>query len=205
MAYGESQYGTLLFSEQSEDSDSSVVPIPDISKSLPDIYHKSQNGNLKKLLDILAEQIAILNNRTEDIRAQNIVDMSTWSLSRWEQELGLSVDTSKSFDTRREMIKAKLRGIGTTTPQMIQRTASAFSGGDVSVEEVPNEYKFIVRFIGVLGIPPNMTGLIQILEEIKPAHLAYEFAYTYTFWESVKSLLWSSAANKTWNELRTYG
>jgi uncharacterized protein YmfQ (DUF2313 family) len=205
MAYGESQYGTLLFSGQSDNSDSPVVPIPNISKSLPDIYNKLQNGNLKKLLDILAEQIAKLNNRTEDVRAQNIVDMSTWSLSRWEQELGLTVDTSKSFDTRREMIKAKLRGTGTTTPQMIQRTASAFSGGDVSVEEVPNEYKFIVRFVGVLGIPQNMAGLIQILEEIKPAHLAYEFAYTYTFWESVKSLLWSSAAHKTWNELRTYG
>lgn len=132
------------------------------------------------------------------------METATYSLGRWEQELGLSVDTAKSLATRRELISAKLRGIGTTTPQMIQRTASAFSGGDVLVEEVPGEYRFVVRFIGTLGIPPNMAGLIQILDEIKPAHLAYEFAYTYTFWDSLKILTWNSAHGKTWNELRVY-
>jgi hypothetical protein len=46
--------------------------------------------------------------------------------------------------------------------------------------------------------------LIQIIEEIKPAHLAYEFVFSYTWWDSVKALTWESAHSKTWNELRTY-
>lgn len=102
------------------------------------------------------------------------------------------------------MIKAKLRGNGTTTPEMIQRTASAFSGGVVEVKEVPEEYRFEIHFVSTLGIPPNMAGLIQIIEEIKPAHLAYEFVFSYTWWDSVKALTWESAHSKTWNELRTY-
>jgi uncharacterized protein YmfQ (DUF2313 family) len=203
VAYGESKYGTLLFSGTSDEDQSGGIQAPDISKQLPDVYNKA--GKLRQLLDILSEQITLHNTRTEEVRAQNAVETATYSLGRWEQELGLSVDTAKSLATRRELISAKLRGIGTTTPQMIQRTASAFSGGDVLVEEVPGEYRFVVRFIGTLGIPPNMAGLIQMLEEIKPAHLAYEFLYTYTFWDSLKNLTWNSARGKTWNELRVYG
>ncbi|ETT45208.1 hypothetical protein C162_21768 [Paenibacillus sp. FSL R7-269] len=203
MAYGESLYSTLLYTEETVPPTPEPGLIPDISKQLPDVYNK--RDKLRQLLDILSEQIGRANARAEEVRQQNAVDTATWSLSRWESELGLAVDPSKSLITRREIIKAKLRGIGTTTPQMIQRTASAFSGGDVLVEEVPGEYRFIVRFVGVLGIPPNMAGLIQILEEIKPAHLAYGFAYSYTYWEAVKSLLWSEVKAKTWNELRTYG
>ncbi|MFD2880996.1 putative phage tail protein [Paenibacillus rhizoplanae] len=52
-------------------------------------------------------------------------------LSRWERLLGLASDTNKSYATRREMIKAKLRGSGTTTPEMIRRTASAFFPGEM--------------------------------------------------------------------------
>lgn len=202
MPYGDSNYGTLLFSGSSDTDQPGGILAPDISKQLPDVYNKA--GKLRQLLDMLSEQITFYNNRTEEVRGQNAVETATFSLGRWEQELGITVDPSKSLATRREIISAKLRGIGTTTPQMIERTASAFSGGDVRVEEIPGEYRFLVRFVGSLGIPPNMAGLMQILEEIKPAHLEYEFAYTYTYWASLKSLNWSTAHSKTWNELRTY-
>lgn len=202
MAYGDSKYGTLLFSGSSGIDQPGGIVAPDISKQLPDVYNKS--GKLRQLLDIFSEQITQLNNRAEEVRVQNAVETATFSLGRWERELGVSVDPSKSLATRRELISAKLRGIGTTTPQMIQRTASAFSGGDVMVEEVPAEYRFVVRFVGTLGIPSNMAGLIQILEEIKPAHLAYEFAYTYTYWSTLQAITWNQAQSKTWDELRIF-
>lgn len=79
-----------------------------------------------------------------------------------------------------------------------------FFRGDVEVVEVPGAYSFEVRFVGTLGIPANMAGLIQIMEEIKPAHLDYSFVYSYTWWDSLKSLTWNGAHSKTWNELRVY-
>lgn len=69
---------------------------------------------------------------------------------------------------------------------------------------MPGAYSFEVRFVGTLGIPANMAGLIQIMEEIKPAHLDYSFVYSYTWWDSLKSLTWNGAHGKTWNELRVY-
>jgi len=136
---------------------------------------------------------------------QYFVSTATWGLDLWETELGMSVDPTKPVQSRREQINAKLRGTGTTTRQMLIDTAAAFSGGEVDVIEYPAEYRFVVKFVGILGIPPNMSGFIQMLEQIKPAHLTYSFEYTYTTWANLLSLTWGGAASKTWNQLRTYG
>ncbi|MEK4193295.1 MULTISPECIES: putative phage tail protein [Paenibacillus] len=202
MSYGESLYSTLLFTaNELEDIDD--VNTVDLMKYLPTYYKGVQE--IEELQQSLGIEIYGLTTRVQEVLDQAYVETATWSLARWEAELGLSSDPSKSYVNRREMVKAKRRGTGTTTPEMIQRTASAFAGGEVSVEEVPGEYRFIVRFIGILGIPPNMAGLIQILDEIKPAHLAYEFAYTYTYWDSLKAITWNNANAGTWNDLRTFG
>ncbi|OME07849.1 hypothetical protein BSK64_06220 [Paenibacillus odorifer] len=202
MSYGESLYSTLLFTaNELEDIDD--VNTVDLMKYLPTYYKGVQE--IEELQQSLGIEIYGLTTRVQEVLDQAYAETATWSLARWEAELGLSSDPSKSYVSRREMVKAKRRGTGTTTPEMIQRTASAFAGGDVSVEEVPGEYRFIVRFIGILGIPPNMAGLIQILDEIKPAHLAYEFAYTYTYWDSLKAITWNNANAGTWNDLRTFG
>lgn len=164
MSYGESLYSTLLFTaNELEDIDD--VNTVDLMKYLPAYYKGVQE--IEELQQSLGIEIYGLTTRVQEVLDQAYVETATWSLARWEAELGLSSDPSKSYVSRREMVKAKRRGTGTTTPEMIQRTASAFAGGEVSVEEVPGEYRFIVRFIGILGIPPNMAGLIQILDEIK--------------------------------------
>ncbi|KGE21068.1 putative phage tail protein [Paenibacillus wynnii] len=202
MSYGNSLYSSLLFTDE-DTEDSENLEAVDLMKYLPSYYQGVQE--MEELQETLGVEIGSLKPSSIDVLNQAFVETATWSLGRWESELGLSTDPSKSFVSRREMITAKLRGSGTTTPEMIQRTASAFSGGDVLLEEVPGEYRFIVRFVGILGIPPNMAGLIQMIEEIKPAHLAYEFVYTYTYWSALRSISWNTAGAKTWNELRTYG
>ncbi|MDQ0195809.1 putative phage tail protein [Paenibacillus wynnii] len=202
MSYGNSLYSTLLFTAE-DTVDSENLEAVDLMKYLLPYYQGVQE--MEELQETIGIEIGSLKSSSINVLNQAFIESATWSLGRWESELGLSTDPSKSFVSRREMITAKLRGSGTTTPEMIQRTASAFSGGDVLLEEVPEEYRFIVRFVGILGIPPNMAGLIQMIEEIKPAHLAYEFVYTYTFWSALSSISWNTAGAKTWNELRTYG
>ena len=98
---------------------------------------------------------------------------------------------------------AKLRGQSTTTKQMIRDTAAAFSGGEVQVIEDNPHHRFIVRFVGVKGIPRNMQAFIDMLEDIKPAHLSYSFEYTYTVWGNVKGLTWGDLKTKTWGEVKT--
>ncbi|GGG06724.1 hypothetical protein GCM10010912_59230 [Paenibacillus albidus] len=203
MQYSDLQYGNGLFADDTSTVDPEAGQPVDLMQYLPLYYQNIME--MTELQKILGIEAGDLKGNLPEIVDQAFLESATWGLGRWESELGLPTDPSKSLVNRREMVKAKMRGTGTTTPEMIQRTASAFSGGDVLVEEVPGEYRFVVRFVGILGIPPNMAGLIQILEEIKPAHLAYEFAYTFTYWESIQSLLWGALRPMTWKELRTYG
>jgi hypothetical protein len=71
----------------------------------------------------------------EDLRDQCFVDTATWGLDLWEGFLGIEVDHNKSYESRRENIKAKLRGIGTLTKELIESVANSYSNGAVEVRE----------------------------------------------------------------------
>ena len=69
-------------------------------------------------------------------------------------------------------------------------------------------YRFIIKFIGILGIPGNMADLTITIEEIKPAHLSYVFEYTFLTWNEFDNYnkTWNEwdALNLTWNEFEKY-
>ena len=202
MAYGESTYGTHQYGEETKNSDGQNITPPDLMAYLPAYYRDSRV--VRAIQNALAEEIGNLRYAQDDVLRQFFVYTATWGLDLWEKILDLPVDTTRPAERRREIIIAKLRGAGTTTKQMIINAAAAFSGGEVDVIEYPAEYRFVVKFIGVKGIPPNMAGFIAMLEQIKPAHLTYSFEYTYTVWDNLRVLAWSQAGTRTWNELKVY-
>lgn len=204
--YGKSLYGSGLFGDEQikEDIEREV---PDLMRYLP-TYYRRDGGVMYEVQQLaLAPEVGMLIAAIDELLKQFFVDTATWGLEFWERELGLVSDTTKSYERRREMIKAKLRGAGTTTKEMIQNVAAAFSGGDVVVEEEPEKAHFTIRFVGTVGIPPNMAGLTKTLEEIKPAHLSYSYVFTWSWWANLteKGLTWNSAVAYTWDALRIYG
>ncbi|GAA0717265.1 hypothetical protein GCM10008905_02740 [Clostridium malenominatum] len=76
----------------------------------------------------------------------------------------------------------------------------------MQILEHPESYSFTVKFIGTKGIPRNLAAFKDMLDNIKPAHLSYDFKYTYTLWEHLKEkgLTWESSKQKTWNDLKIY-
>jgi len=200
--YGQYQYGSLQFGAEVEGKDPIDGYIPNLLKYLPQYWHEI--SEMASIQDVAARELGSARFALNELGNQFFVQTATWGLEHWERELSLTTDNTKPYERRREMILAKLRGSGTTTKEMIKGVAAAFSGGETEVVEYPNEHRFEVQFIGVMGIPPNMAGLKQVLEEIKPAHLIYTFKYTYTWWETLKGLTWQQANTKSWGELRTY-
>ncbi len=166
------------------------------------VYYRG-NHSVEEIQGALSIEIDNLSNRFGESLDQCFINTATSLLGRYEEIYGIKVDVSKSDEFRRERIRAKIRGIGTVTKQMIIDTAAAYSGGEVDVMEHPETNSFIVKFIGVLGIPANMADLIVTIEEIKPAHLNYTFEYTYRRWGELISNLWDDVANKTWYQLST--
>lgn len=130
----------------------------------------------------------------EDLFLQLDVATATWGLKQWEEAFGLDTDVSKSYEFRRTRIISKIRGQGTSTKAMIENVAESFSNGDVIIIEYNDESRFEVKFVGTLGIPPNMEDLTAAIEEIKPAHLAYNYVYVFMTWAQ------HDAYNHTWEE-----
>ena len=123
---------------------------------------------------------------------------SGWGLQLWEEAYGIPVDLSRPEEYRRTRIVAKLRGQGVTTVELIRDVAAAFVNGEVEVEEHNDEYYFIVRFVSIYGIPPNIDDLKRAIEEIKPAHLELIFEYKFHQWGDLRPYQWGQMAPYTW-------
>ena len=167
----------------------------DLIELLSPVYN--ENLTMQELQGILSNKVTDLSSNFDKTINQCFIDTATELLSRYEKIYGLSVDVSKTNQFRRERIKARAKGVGTITKKMLEDVAASYSNGEVEVIENPADYSFIVKFIGTKGIPANMADLTLTIEEIKPAHLAFTFEYTYLTWQEFDNY------NKTWDEWDT--
>lgn len=172
----------------------------DISKYVPEYVGKTAQFKAIHLAEGFETGLTFENLR--ESAKQLFLDTASWGLERWERMYGVDTNLALADEQRREIIAAKIRGQGTTTKRMIEETAASFSGGEVEVEEDNANYHFIVRFVGVKGIPKNMQAFAGMLEDIKPAHMYYTFAYTYTLWRELQNKTWSQVMDKTWEQIR---
>ena len=126
--------------------------------------------------DFLLEQ---LRGKIEDLERQVNIAQSTTLLSRHEKILGLPTDSEAALADRRSRVIAKLLGQGTVTPKLLQHVAASFSNGEVEVTEYAKQFRLEIKFVGTLGIPPNMNDLTNSLREIMPAHLQWDYVYVF--------------------------
>ena len=199
--YGNNLYGLVQYARDKADSTRQEEYFVDLARYVPPFL--AELRELAELYRTEGDEIGYLQHNLRDLFDQAFIVSATWGLVLWERMYGVTTNMSLSYEQRREILMAKLRGQSTTTKQMIRDTAAAFSGGEVQVIEDNPHHRFIVRFVGVKGIPRNMQAFIDMLEDIKPAHLSYSFEYTYTVWGNVKGLTWGDLKTKTWGEVKT--
>lgn len=168
---------------------------------LPDNYAQSpETVEIQNALDV---EVDTLIHERDFLFLQLDLDTATgWGLELWEQAYGVPTDITKSDAYRRTRVKAKMRGASTTTVALIKNISESFSNGEVEVIEKPHEYMFLVKFVGVKGIPPNMEDLKAAIDEAKPAHLGYEFVFTYNTHKDLSHLTHAQMAAYTHAELK---
>ena len=161
-----------------------------------------------EILDARAEEFIKLNTEIKDVLDQFFVDRATWGLDAWEKVFGITHSEPRPYEERRSVIKSHIRGAGTTTLMMIKSVAESYDGGEVEVENDPENYVVTITFIGTRGVPSNLSDTERALREIIPAHLAIEFKFTYLNWNEldIANLTWDEldALNLTWDEFERY-
>ena len=151
-----------------------TLPLEDLAE----IYYQD-SPQVSELERVLGEQAGALRVSESDTLAQLWIDTATWGLDLWEQWAGLPVDRTRPYSYRRGRIKAKLRGQGATTAEMLRSVVASF-GYDVSlvsVVEHPEEYQFEIVLSDLASVPSDVGGFEAAVNEIKPAHLDYWFTY----------------------------
>ena len=151
---------------------------------LPSFYHDSDF--IKAYMSSQSIEHSLVKESIEDLVNNLYVNTATWGLDYFEEELGLEIDKSKTYEERRERIKAKKRGNGTTTIKMIKDTALAFDCGEVEITEMYNDYMFKLKFVSEKGRPKNLDDFKSAIDEIKPAHLAYILEFMFNTHQQLK-------------------
>lgn len=140
---------------------------------------------------------------TDDAAAQCFAATATWGLDMWERYLLLPPGAGLPDERRRERIMSKLRGSGVSTRALVERAAEAYANGDCEVTEQFADYTFTVRFVAEKGRPPGLEQLQAAIEEIKPAHLAVIYVFTYTTHDELQAYTHDELADYTHEEIRT--
>lgn len=162
---------------------------------LPEDYKKSYA--IVQLQNAIQGEGNALEQLVEELGKQLYIDTATWGIERWERLYGIATNKNKNISFRRTLVKAKMRGTGTTTISLIKNVAESFVNGDVDVVEHNDEYRLEIIMISVIGIPPNMDDLKLAIEEIKPAHIAVDYTFRYRTHDEIR------ASGATHNQLAT--
>lgn len=166
----------------------------------PDFYAGSPE--FVDMQDALEPEALALWTARDGLMDQLCVDTATWGLQYWEQTLGITVEQGKDLEYRRSRIRSKLRGSGVTTVALIESVAESFSNGDVAVSEYPQNYRIEIKFVGTIGIPPNLEDLTASLREILPAHLAWDYVMIYNTWDVTAQHTWDELRQRSWDDVK---
>ena len=129
----------------------------DLKTVLPPYY--DDNKTMIELQDILSEYSDDGEVALQKVVDESFVNTAKETLDRMEEILGLPYQTETEVQYRRERIRAKLLGQGTTTVALVKQVAEQFANGTVDVTEENEQYNVIITFTGTIGIPPALASL----------------------------------------------
>ena len=167
---------------------------------LPSFYHNSDF--VKAYMSSQTVEHSFIKESIEDLVNNLYVNTATWGLDYFEEKLGLQTDKSKTYEERRERIKAKKISTRTTTVKMIKDTALAFDCGEVEITEMYNDYAFKLKFVSEKGRPKNIEDFKSAIDEIKPAHLAYILEFMFNTHQQLKPKTHQELSSFTHQEIR---
>ena len=149
-------------------------------QELPRHYgRRPQDAELQRVLENMAGRGEVDKDFTLEQLFPSTA--SGWGLALWEDAYGLRREAGQTERQRRARVLAKIKGVSTTTVERIRGIAQVFSISRVEVEERSAESRFIIWYVETIGEINNKEDLVAIINELKPAHLAWSIKYRETF------------------------
>ena len=173
-------------------------------------YFYSKSKIFSVIQEILGEECDMDRADYEDLLNQFFIETATWGIYKWEEFAGIPTPAEYvDIGTRRSNVLAALRSRDTTTVEKIRVVSESYTSGECQVIEDNENYKFYIKFVGEKGIPRRVDELKKSIERIKPAHLDFEFMFSFLIWDEFDSYnnTWDEwdRLDLTWDDLESYG
>ncbi len=118
-----------------------------------------------------------LDAAVADVAEQYWFDEMTWGIPILEGILDFKTDDTAPIADRRSQLEARWKSYGKTDISLIQAICNSWHNGQVKVDFVDGKIK--LTFNGEYGIPNDLKGLQDAIDNVKPAHLAITYAFRY--------------------------
>jgi len=152
---------------------------------LPSLYR------LDTFLNDLFTSIANVFNKTQNliISVKNEFNFSTmvYRIPYYENLLKIIPTSNQTLDDRRAMIRARWIAKGHNSIQLLQNVLNSWINGETEIHFIDGKLK--ITFNSIYGIPTNFQAVLDTLDIIKPAHLAYLIIYKYLLIEDIHEVM----------------
>lgn len=139
---------------------------------LPSFEHNPVGYEIQGSYD---KELEILLNVKQETFDQLFVDTATWGLDYWEKILCIETNSKLSYKTRRSNIKAKMRGRGTTTKQVLKSICEDYTKREADIKEFAKEFLLVLDIIINDCDYNTVVELDKFVNQIKPCHLYHKF------------------------------
>ena len=147
-----------------------------LSKYLPAFLTKDPEFAAKLAAESAAHEEVRQN--LDDILKQFFVTTATWGLDDWEDFLGITTDTNKTADARRQAIIQKINGNNVVTLEFLTRLVNMYvADGQAFIVDHPETYNVDILYHG--GQVLDYKALETAVHTYIPAHLGFKLI-TYT-------------------------
>ena len=141
-------------------------------------------------LDQMAERILAIYN------ANDFDQLALKQVQYYEKIMGLSHNEGKPIADRRAAIRAKWATGQPPTLKGMQAICDAWQASGVVASYDAETQTIHLKFVGELGIPPNVADLKQAVALAAPAHLAVNYDYRYLLIKVVHNVLTIGEMNR---------
>lgn len=153
---------------------------------------KSEFAN--DIFSAIHKKVSEVSSFVETLKGEFFFDTLTISLKAYEKLMKITPQADATIDERRSAIRARWRANGKNSMKLIQDVCDSWENGRCEANFIGG--KLQIKFSGKYGVPRNLAILLNMIEEIKPAHWAYDFLFKYLLIEDIHEM-------KTLEDLQT--
>ena len=167
------------------------------------IAHISRNTYISDLLDSIQNSLVVTENNAKELEKAIIVNADESTIAGWEEWMKLSIEPTWALQDRIDRVIYIMNSRGFFTIQFLKDQALIFTNGEIEVTENFPEYSFIIKFISVIGNPPNLDAFKDMVNVNKPAKLVYSLEFRYRTHDELSVYTHDTLSNYTHDELRS--